>query len=270
MLVAVIALAVVALAVLGYGWFEAGWLRTRILEVPIEGLPSALDGVRIAHLSDFHLGAPLSRGNAASMRAVDWVAARKPDLVCVTGDLVSHPRGEPRLRELLTRLERPYVVLGNHDVAVTRDPFSRAAELRDLEQARLLRDEAESIAIRGVIVSLVGVDPETYRDRRARPHTRRDADAALRLLLCHFPGVAHRMPAGSFDLILAGHLHAGQICLPLPGRRLTLAHPRAAFVAGLYRTPAGAMHVSPGTGTTFVPLRLFARPEVTELVLRGL
>jgi len=270
MLVAVIALAVVALAVLGYAWFEAGWLRTRILEVPIEGLPAALDGMRIAHLSDFHLGAPLSRGNAASTRAVDWVAARKPELVCVTGDLVSHPRGEPRLRELLARLERPYVVLGNHDVAVTRDPFARAAELRDLEQARLLRDGAESVAIRGVIVSVVGVDPETYRDRRARPHTRRDAGAALRLLLCHFPGVAHRMPAGSFDLILAGHLHAGQICLPLPGRRLTLAHPRARFVAGLYRTPAGAMHVSPGTGTTFVPLRLFARPEVTELVLRGL
>ena len=75
--------------------------------------------------------------------------------------------------------------------------------------------------------------------------------------------------AGAFDLILAGHLHAGQICLPWPGRRVTLAHPRARFVAGVYRTPGGAMHVSPGTGTTFLPLRLFARPEVTELVLRA-
>jgi predicted MPP superfamily phosphohydrolase len=49
---------------------------------------------------------------------------------------------------------------------------------------------------------------------------------------------------------------------------VTLAHPRARFVAGLYETPAAAMHVSPGTGTTFVPFRFFARPEVTELVLR--
>jgi predicted MPP superfamily phosphohydrolase len=77
-----------------------------------------------------------------------------------------------------------------------------------------------------------------------------------------------RIPPGSFDLILSGHLHAGQICLPLPGRRITLAHPRARLVAGVYETPAGVMHVSPGTGTTFVPFRFFARPEVTELVLR--
>jgi predicted MPP superfamily phosphohydrolase len=268
MLAVVIVVGLLALAGLGYGWFEAGWLRTRILEVRIDGLPGALDGVRIGHLSDFHLGAPLSRGNGASERAVAWVAARRPDLVCVTGDLVSHPRGEPHVRALLGRLDRPFVILGNHDVAVTRDPFSRAAELRDLEQARLLRDEAETVLLRGEPVSVVGVDPETYRARTARPHTHTDRAARLRLLLCHFPGVVHRMPPGSFDLILAGHFHAGQICLPLPGRRLTLAHPRARFVAGLYRTPAGTMHVSPGTGTSLVPLRLFARPEVTELILR--
>jgi len=251
-----------------YGWIEAGWLRHRVLEVPVDGLPEPLDGLRIGHLSDFHLGAPLSRGNRASERAVKWVAERRPDLVCITGDLVSHPRGEARLRTLLARLEDPFVVLGNHDVAVTRDPFSRAAELRDLERARLLGDDAESVRLRGALVSVVGVDPETYRAKAARPHELADPAAALRLLLCHFPRVVERLPPSSFDLILAGHLHAGQICLPLPGRRITLAHPSAALVSGLYETGAGILHVSPGTGTTFVPFRFFARPEVTELVLR--
>jgi predicted MPP superfamily phosphohydrolase len=261
-------LAAVAVAVL-YGWFEAGWLRTRVLEVPVDGLPEALDGVRIGHLSDFHLGAPLSLGNRASARAVDWVAARRPDLVCVTGDLVSHPRGERRLRELLARLERPFVVLGNHDVAVTRDPFSRAAELRDLEQTLLLRDSVETIDIRGERASVVGVDPEAYRALRSRPEELVEPTAALRLLLCHFPSVVDRIPVGAFHLVLSGHLHAGQICLPLTwGRRLTLAHPRARFISGVYRTPSATMHVSPGTGTTFVPFRFFARPEATELVLR--
>lgn len=251
-----------------YGWLEAGWLRTRVLEVPIDRLPSALDGLRIGHVSDFHLGAPLSRGNRASERAVNWVAARDPDIVCVTGDLVSHPRGEPRLRNLLARLDRPFVVLGNHDVAVTRDPFSRAEELRDLERARLLRDEARSFVVQGEKVCVVGVDPVTYRSRKARPHSSVDDGAGLRLLLCHFPSIVERLPKGSFDLILAGHLHAGQICVPLPGRRLTLAHPSARYVQGIYETRAGVMHVSPGTGTTFVPFRFFARPEATELVLR--
>jgi predicted MPP superfamily phosphohydrolase len=76
------------------------------------------------------------------------------------------------------------------------------------------------------------------------------------------------LPPASFDVILTGHLHGGQVCLPLPGRRVTLAHPSAPYVSGIYKTAAGTMHVSPGTGTTFVPLRFFARPEVTELVLR--
>jgi uncharacterized protein len=270
-LVSIVAIAcTVVVACMVYGWLEAGWLRTRVVEVPIDGLPDGLDGIRIGHLSDFHLGAPLSRGNRASARAVDWVAARRPEIVCVTGDLVSHPRGEPRLRELLARLERPFVVLGNHDVAVTRDPFSRAAELRDLEQTVLLRDAAETVDVRGERASVVGVDPVAYRALRSRPDELVDATAGLRLLLCHFPSVVDRIPAGAFHLVLSGHLHAGQICLPLTRRRrLTLAHPKTRFVAGVYRTPSATMHVSPGTGTTFVPFRFFARPEVTELVLRA-
>lgn len=270
MLTVVIGLGAVALACAAYGWLEAGWLRRCVREVPIDGLPQALDGLRVGHLSDFHLGAPLSRGNGASVRAVAWVARRRPDIVCVTGDLVSHPRGEPRLRELLALLDRPFVVLGNHDIAVTRDPFSQAAELRDLERARLLRDAEEPLELRGERVSVVGVDPETYRARRSRPEELVARDAGLRLLLCHFPSVVDRIPAGAFHLVLSGHLHAGQICLPLTRRRrLTLAHPRARFVAGVYETPTTVMHVSPGTGTTFLPFRLFARPEVTELVLRS-
>ena len=268
MLTAAIALTWLGVGLVTYGWLEAGWLRMRVLEVGVRGLPQALEGLRIGHISDFHLGAPLSRGNRASARAVAWVAERRPDLVCITGDLVSHPRGERRLRALLAALDRPFVVLGNHDVAVTRDPFSRAAELRDLECATLLSDEGVTLELRGSRCSIVGVDPVSYRAARARPHELADPGAALRLLLCHFPGIANRIPDGSFDVILAGHLHAGQICLPTPRGRITLAHPHARFVAGLYETPAGAMHVSPGTGTTFVPFRFFARPEVTELVLR--
>lgn len=262
------ALALLALALLAYGLFEAGWLRTRVLEVPVPGLPEALDGLRVAHLSDFHLGVP-SRGRIATERAVAWVATRKPDLVCVTGDLVSHPRGVPLLVRLLGSLERPFVILGNHDVAVTRDPFSRAAELEGLaEVAVLLRDEAAVVEHAGLRIQLVGTDATSYPRGDARPWELADPDADLRILLCHFPGIRRKLPAGAFALVLAGHLHAGQIVLPYPGGRVTLAHPRASVVAGLYGTPGGVMHVSPGTGTTFVPIRFGARPEVTELVLR--
>ena len=88
---------------LGWGWFEAGWVRLRGLELEVPGMPHELDGLRIAHLSDFHLGVP-SRGVRAVRQAVDWVVERAPDLVVVTGDLLSHPRGERLLRELVERL----------------------------------------------------------------------------------------------------------------------------------------------------------------------
>ena len=77
------------------------------------------------------------------------------------------------------------------------------------------------------------------------------------------------LPEGAFHLVLAGHLHAGQLVLPYPGGRLTLAHPKAREVAGLYRRGGIVLHVSPGLGTTLVPFRFCARPEVTELVLRS-
>jgi predicted MPP superfamily phosphohydrolase len=172
------------------------------------------------------------------------------------------------LRALLAQLDNPFVVLGNHDVAVTRDPFSRAAELEDLNEATLLRDESAFVVLRGVPVAVVGVDPISSAANRLRPQPQFDAEVGFRILLCHFPRIVERLPHDAFDLILAGHLHAGQICIPLAGRRVTLAHPRATQVAGVYETRAGTMHVSPGTGTTFVPFRFFARPEVTELVLR--
>ena len=245
-------------------------MRLRSLDVPLPRLPEELTGLRIAHLSDFHFGLP-SRGEVAGERAVDWVAERRPDLVAITGDLVSRPRGEPLLREQLARLERPFVVLGNHDVEHSRDPFSRAAGLTDLSPARLLVDESATVELRGRRVQIIGVDPRAYRQGRSRPWELADESADLRILLCHFPSVLSFLPPGAFDLVLSGHMHDGQIALPLGrgrDRKFRFAHPSVRFATGLYERPGGTMHVSPGLGTTFVPFRFFARPEATELVLK--
>ncbi len=253
----VLGLGAVAASALAYGWFEAGWLRTRVLEVPVAGLPPALDGLRVAHLSDFHFG-PVSRGSVAGRRAAEWVRSRRPDLVVVTGDLLSRPRGRPLLDEALAGLGA-FAVLGNHDVAVTRDPFSRAAELGGLP-ATLLVDESRLVELRGVPVQVAGAAP-----RATGPVPEPDEAAAFRILLSHFP----RLRAKGYQLVLAGHMHAGQIVLPYPGGKVRFAHLRAPLSQGVYRAGGVTLHVSPGLGTTFVPFRFFARPEVTELVLRS-
>lgn len=244
-------------------------MRLETLPVRLRRLPPELDRLRIAHLSDFHLGLP-SRGTRSVERAVEWVEERGPDLTLISGDLLSRPRGEARLRRLLERLPRAYAVLGNHDYAASRDPFSRAVELIDLAPARLLADEAETIELRGRRVQVVGVDPRSYRRGTARPERFADERADLRILLCHFPQVIDRLEPGVFDLVLAGHLHAGQITVPYPGGRVRLAHVRWTYVQGLYERPGGVLHLSAGLGTTFVPFRFFARPAATELVLQSM
>ncbi|HJW66276.1 MAG TPA: metallophosphoesterase, partial [Gaiellaceae bacterium] len=86
-----------AAAGLAWGHFEAGWVRLQTLPCPLQGLPAELEGLRIAHLSDFHLGIP-SRGQTAVERAVEWVEERQPDLTLITGDLLSRPATRMRWR----------------------------------------------------------------------------------------------------------------------------------------------------------------------------
>jgi uncharacterized protein len=240
----------------------------RRLEVKLARLPPELDGLRLVHLSDFHLGFP-SRGTRAVERAVAWAAELRPDLVLISGDLLARPRGEPKLRVLLAQLPSPFAVLGNHDFALSRDPFSKPAELSDLGSTVLLEDDARTVELRDKRVQIVGVDPRSYRRGRAEPARLADPEADLRILLCHFPRVIDRLPPGVFDLVLAGHLHAGQVVVPYGFGKLRLAHLRWTYAEGLYRRPGGVLHISPGLGTTFVPFRLFARPEATELVLQS-
>ena len=241
----------------------------RQLELQLPGLPRELDGLRIVHLSDFHFGVP-SPGVGAAWRAAVWARERRPDLVAVTGDLLTHPRGEPMLRRLVETLPRPaFAVLGNHDIALSRDPQARRSDLSELEPATLLRDDGRLLDVRGRNVWIAGADPRLIVRGRPRldPNTlAREADFSI--LLCHYPRVLDALEPGRFDLVLTGHMHDGQIALPLPGGKFRFAHPSARYNAGVYRSEAATMHVSAGLGTTFVPFRFAARPEATELTLR--
>jgi uncharacterized protein len=241
-------------------------VRLRTLDCPVPGLPEELAGLRIAHLSDFHLGVP-SRGTRAVERAVEWTAARGPDLVCVTGDLLTRPAGVERLQALAARIPGAYAVLGNHDVGYAKDPLARRAAPFDPGPISVLRDETVAVEARGLRVQLVGVDPWSQIRGTARPAELADVEAELRILLCHFPEVVDELPVGAFHLVLAGHFHDGQIALPYGRGKLRLGDPRAPYPAGLYSRAGATLHVSPGLGTSFVPFRFFARPEATELVL---
>jgi len=248
---------------------EAGSPRLRELELAVPQLPQELDGLRVAHLSDFHLGVP-SPGVGSVAQAVVWTKRRRPDLVAITGDLLTHPRGERLLRAFVEMLPQPVVaVLGNHDIALSRDPQAVRSDLTELGPATLLRDEGTMLELRGKRVWIAGVHPRLIvRGRTKTNPNSLSREADFRILLCHYPRVLDRLEPGRFELVLAGHMHDGQIALPYPGGKLRFAHLTARYPAGVYHGKAATMHVSPGLGTTFVPFRFGARPEATELHLR--
>jgi len=261
-----------AAGVVGWSLFESQWVEFREEDVRLPTLPPELDGLTIVHLSDFHLGT-ISFNRRALERAVRWAAERPCDIVAITGDLLSRRRGEPHLEAAVEALHPRlgvFAVLGNHDVEVTRDPFSQPTDASVVENAGAVLLENDSVlrTLNGQTIQIVGGDQSLGPHWSALGNLA-DPEADLSLLLFHFPDVVRYLPPGAFDLILAGHLHGGQICFPTPRGKVRLEHLRAQHWEGLHETPAGLLHVSRGLGTSFVPFRFFARPEATRLVLRS-
>ena len=143
----------------------------------------------------------------------------------------------------------------------SRATRSRGRRSSTGSRATLLVDESSTVDPRGVRVQVAGhgAAPRRRRCRLPDPDGEPAASCSATTRGCRVPG---------YQLVLAGHMHAGQIVLPYPGGKLRFAHLRAPLTEGLYRHGGVTLHVSPGLGTTFVPFRFFARPEVTELVLQ--
>ena len=252
-------------------------LTDRMLFIP--ELPAGLEGLRIAHISDLHLGAA-GVNRAAATRAIELVAKAAPDLIAVTGDLLSHPRGTDDLLDLLSRLEAPlgvFATLGNHDLGDARDPFSRVGDVPDLAEIGvcLLRNKTVVVEHAGRRIAVTGLEPLSLEGHHVLPQHGLPSVLPwpapivdMQLVLAHFPDVFDAVPSGVNDLILTGHLHGGQICVPWPTGRLRLSQLGHRYTEGVYRRGKATMHLSRGVGTTFVPFRVFARPEVTVLELR--
>lgn len=260
-------------ALAAWGLFESQWVQGRVLDLPVAGLPRALDGLSILHLSDLHAGTP-SLNLRALRRAVEFGRRLRPDLVAITGDLVSHPRAIEAVDGELARLDPPlgmFAVTGNHDVGATHDPFSRGVVVEHWIQADVhtLRDRSAVIDTRGVEIELAGIDAQSWIDGSTDPASLFGRPGAFRILLAHFPDAAERLPDGTCSLALCGHLHGGQICLPSPAGRLKLSHGRHRFDEGVFRDRDLTVVVSRGVGTTLLPFRLLARPEVALLRLTG-
>ena len=239
-------------------------IQVRRNEVAIPHLPSTFDGFTILHMSDLHADL-----NPPAMEAlVEKVAGLEYDACVLTGDYRASTTGphEPALHamtELSTQLSQPvYGVFGNHD-SILMLPGMESMGIRMLlnEHVRLERG--------GDAIYLIGVDdPHYYRVDNLASAAAEVPAGAVSILLSHTPEIYRQAAHAGFDLMLCGHTHGGQICLP-GGIPLTLDSKCPRYMgSGVWRHADMQAYTTVGAGTCIVPVRFNCPPEVVIHRLR--
>jgi len=241
---------------------QVGWSRLRAYLAP---QLRSLDGLRILHVSDLHLG---QFWFTAYDQLLQETASKRFDVIAITGDLIDK-RWNPNARVLrhlakfLDALTAPlgvYVILGNHDGDLLA-PYVTGSK------ATLLHPGIAQIPLQGATMEIVGLPCVHRTDLKPRLLGKIGAKAAdtLRILLSHYPDHVLRTSALQPDLVLAGHTHGGQVCMP-SGRPI-ITHDRLPkkMACGVHRIENGWLVVSRGVGFATYPIRLFAPPEVSEI-----
>jgi len=241
-------------------------LRRETISIP--GLGPGLQGLRIAHLSDFHCGAYMTQ--AGLNRIFDRVWAEQPDLIVMTGDFIDyHPVAIFQLSGALGGRRAPplglFAVLGNHDYV----GHGGATIAKALERCgvRCLRNASVRVERNGAGIWLSGVDDFSYGETDFAAALQSVDGAEPKILLCHSPDLAGHARDYGFDLMLSGHAHGGQIVLPIVGpSRVASTHGRR-FIGGTVRVDSTVLHVSRGVGMAGLPIRIGCPAEFSLLTL---
>lgn len=243
-------------------------------EIELPNWPPALDGLRIAHLSDIHVGGAMDR--ARLLYVAELTAAARPDLILHTGDFLTHRQGDfdAPLYEALATLSPPHgqwACLGNHDFD---DPPRLMSRMR-AAGVTVLRDALTTVQIAGQPLEIAGLDFGFNRNQRAADAARRIGQwparsATPRLLLLHDPSEFALLPEDCADLVLSGHTHGGHIGVQLGrGAALTVVGLAGIPDQGVFERGDMRLFVTRCVGFYGYPMRVGIPPEIALLTLRA-
>jgi predicted MPP superfamily phosphohydrolase len=243
---------------------NAADIQVRENSVAIRRLPTAFEGFTILHMSDLHVDMSVD----AMERLVELVGALNYDICVMTGDYRGETFGPfgatlDGLRRICDRLTGPaYGVLGNHDTVLML-PGMEAMGIK------VLMNEVEVIDRSGERLHLAGVDdPHFYRVDNIQKVAQDIPDDAPSILLSHTAEIHRQAAHAGFDLMLVGHTHGGQLCLPGGIPVILDSAQSRRFTAGPWRYNDMAGYTNVGAGTSIQPVRLNCLPEVTLHELR--
>jgi predicted MPP superfamily phosphohydrolase len=250
---------------------EPRWIQVERVSAPLKGLGPGLDGLKIAYMSDFHLGNWIEPGFV--QKAIAMAKAEKPDMIILGGDFVHKDCDQAwtDIRPSFKGISAPMGVIattGNHDYG---SDVKRVVKELEAEDVDVLRDRRHRIERDGAALDLVGLDDWWFRGRTNPAGAFKGTDPNVPvLLLQHNPDAAEEMKVGRVDLQIAGHMHGGQVRYPWGHAPFTPSNYGEKFVQGFVQGLHHQVYVSRGIGGAG-PLRprFWARPEVTILTLRS-
>lgn len=249
-------------------------LRVRELQVRLANLPSSLDGLTIAHVSDTHLGRFTDA--ATFRRIVTHVNDLDADLILHTGDLINDdqsllPPACQLVREMKAR-HGTFLCEGNHDLIEGRESFYESMRR---EQMPLLIDQIQSVQVNGHEIELLGL-PWTRGGRTGGADAAiaegvnrlagRRSIAAFPILLAHHPHAFDAAVENGIPLTLGGHTHGGQLNLT---DHIGFGPAMYRYWSGLYSRAGCHTFISNGAGNWF-PIRMNAPAEIARITLRRL
>jgi predicted MPP superfamily phosphohydrolase len=243
-------------------------------ELTLPQWPPALDGLRLAHLSDIHVGGAMNRERLFHMARLTNDA--KPDLVVHTGDFLTHRRGEfdTPLYEALAQIHAPYgqwACLGNHDF----DAPGRLVRRLEGAGVTVLRDTVVTVPVWGQPLEIAGLD-YVFGDRERRAWYTQlmrgwpSRTATPRLLLNHDPRAFPLLPVDCAQLVLSGHTHGGQVGVQWgTASALTVVGLLGIPDQGVFYRRDMMLFITRCVGFYGYPMRLGIPPEIALLTLRA-
>ena len=252
-----------------YGFWEASQIRVMRQTITLPRLPKAFAGKTIAILSDFHHGPFV--GLRFIREAVDLASSLKPDAFALLGDFANRgtdPTVElPQCVEAVSKLRAPFglfAVAGNHDHQLEGKEFGEPVALSPLTD---MTNRAECLTLAGQNLWLAGVDDILWGKPNLKKALSGIPENEPVILLSHNPDQAEMYPDERVDLILSGHMHGGQVYLPVCGAPWVPSMYGQKYCSGLVQGPASPVFVSRGVGETGIPLRMNCPPEINLLTL---
>lgn len=249
---------------------EPRWVEITRPELTLPRLAPEFDGYTVVQVGDIHLDD--WKEPRRLERMVRSVNARRPDLICLTGDFLSYTAKSPapqRLTEALRGLRAPdgrLAVLGNHDYLAGVEAVRRCLRGSGVEE---LQNDVRTVRRGSAELHVAGIDDVMEGRSRLDLVLRKLPDSGAAVLLAHEPDFADVSAAtGRFDLQLSGHSHGGQVGIPLL-RRLILPPMSQRYTSGLHRVGGMWQYTNRGLGFVKARLRFLCRPEITVLTLRS-